>query len=273
MPENPKRLEPIGDRLEDSRPTAIEQMAGNVNVTKRLLAQMRAGRLATRQLFTGPVGSGKTTYCQCLALWYLCKNRDDRPQGCGKCSTCEPIISGLGHFKLDEWTGEKLSRDWEYFMKNGASDLRNKDHVFFVDETQNLKPIHQEGLLRYIERARCLVLFATTHRNKLNDALVDRFTVNAYCLKRPTPEEGTDHLAKLSAQLGVNIKSTQIRRAGEALHWNLRQCVDFLRTVANDLADELVTDDYLDLMFGEQQEIGSNDSNVSIESQGGRLTF
>ena len=45
-----------------------------------------------------------------------------------------------------------------------------------------------------------MVIFTTTHLHLLDDALIRRFGVNRYELRRPTTDEVADHLESLCAR-------------------------------------------------------------------------
>jgi replication-associated recombination protein RarA len=153
-------------------------------------------------------------------------------------------------FAFHEWTGADLEEQWEWFVKNGNSILGRPDFVIFLDEAQDLGPLHQKSLLRRIEWAEAVVLFATTHRGTINDALENRFGANVFQLQWPDREEVAAHLLDLSGERKVVATRAHLLRVADHYACDMRKCVDLVYTAQAQCSGGIVTDAFLDAVLG-----------------------
>jgi replication-associated recombination protein RarA len=153
-------------------------------------------------------------------------------------------------YSFHEWTGADLEERWEWFEKNGNTVLGWPDFVFFLDEAQDLGQLHQKALLRRIERAKAVVLFATTHRGMINDALENRFGANVYELQWPDREEVATHLLDLGEKRKVVATREQLLRVADHYACDLRKCVDLVYTAKEQCSGGRMTDAFLDAVLG-----------------------
>src|SRR4051812_32625801 len=164
--------------LDDRRPRFLRQLVGNAHVVDRLARQMKRGTVPNRVFLYGPTGSGKTTVARVIARHFFCRNRVGIGDPCGDCELCRRGLGGIAEF--EGWTGARLEQNWAWWEVNGWSILGRPDWAFFLDEAQDLSELHQKFFYDMLEAAEALVIFATTHRHAIKDALVNRFGANAY---------------------------------------------------------------------------------------------
>ncbi len=124
------------------------------------------------------------------------------------------------------------------------------DFVIFIDEAQELDRAHQAEFRTRLESARLTVIFTTTHPHLLDDALINRFGVNQYELKRPTTDEVVDHIGSICIELGVKAERHHLIRVADHHGCDLRKCVDFAYTALDQTEGGIVTDDYVSAVLG-----------------------
>ncbi len=204
------------ESLDDRRPRFLRQLVGNRSVTQRLAEQMKRGTVPNRVFLFGPTGSGKTTLARILVRHFFCENRIGVGDPCGECETCR---KGLGDiFEYEQWTAARLEQNWGWWEANGRSVLSRSNWAFFIDETQDLSELHQKDFYDQLESARAMVVFATTHKNAIKDALVNRFGSNVYELRRPTVEEAAEHIHRQCQELKVEASIDKLTQVAE--HWH-----------------------------------------------------
>ena len=101
-----------------------------------------------------------------------------------------------------------------------------------------------------IEWAEAVVLFATTHRRTINDALENRFGANVYELQWPDREEVATHLLHLGEKRKVVATRAQLLRVADHYACDLRKCVDLVYTAKDQCSGGRMTDAFLDAVLG-----------------------
>ena len=210
--------------LDGRRPLFLRDLVGNRGVVGRLSQQMKKGTVPRRAFFYGPSGSGKTTIARILARHSFCENKVGIGDACGQCDPCQKSLEQI--FGYHQWTAARLEQDWGWWRHHGRTILDNRDWTFFLDETQDLSELHQKDFLDMLESAEARVYFATTHKNAIKDAVVNRFGANVYELKRPTSGESLDHMRFCCQRIGVRADDHQLMRVINHYGCDLRKCLD-----------------------------------------------
>lgn len=73
----------------------FKDIIGQEAVKKRLIQEVKEGRVAHAQLFTGPEGIGKLPVAIAYARYLLCQNKDEH-DSCGTCMSCK-MFNKLSH--------------------------------------------------------------------------------------------------------------------------------------------------------------------------------
>jgi replication-associated recombination protein RarA len=234
--------------LDDRRPKLLSQIVGNGAVVGRLRKQMHKGRPPRRILTHGPSGAGKTTKGRILAHYNFCLNPVGIGDPCDQCAHCKKELDAF--FYYHEWTGSQIATNWQWWKDNMTTILSDSRVVVFIDEAQDLERVQQAEFRTRLESAQAMMIFTTTHLHMLDDALINRFGVNVYELKRPTTEEVTDHLEFLCAKLGVMAQRHHLVRVAENLGCDLRKCVDFAYTALDQTDGGIVDDAFVNIVLG-----------------------
>jgi replication-associated recombination protein RarA len=245
--------------LDDRRPRYRRQIIGNPNVHLVLGQSMKNGALPQLILFSGASGTGKTTWSQAIARHHFCKG-DKRREGdaCGKCEMC---CKGLGSiYSYHERTGADLENGWQWWLEYGPDILSRAEYLLFLDEAQDLSELRQKMFLRQLERARARVVFATTHRHAINDALANRFFPHIFELGRPSIEEATDFIVKLCEVEQLQSARDLLWRVVQHYGCDMRKCCNFVFAAVQQTQDKLLTESYVNALLGSV----TNDQPISV---------
>jgi replication-associated recombination protein RarA len=235
--------------LDDRRPRLLSQIVGNQPVVSRLRQQLKNGHPPRRSFFYGPTGAGKTTLARILTRYAVCRNRLASGDPCGRCDSCTTELDEFCYY-YHEWTGGQVNTSWQWWLENIWNLFRKDYFVIFIDEAQELHKDHQAEFRTRLEAARATIIFTTTHLHLLDDALINRFGVNLYELKRPTIDEVADHVGSICTELGVKAERHHLIRVADHYGCDLRRCVDFAHTALDQTEGGLVTDDYVSAVLG-----------------------
>lgn len=239
----------FGPNLDDRRPRKLADIVGQDHIVPRLRQAAKNGKLSNRYLITGPTGVGKTTLAQVIARLFWCPRGKELGRLCGKCQTC--VMEDLNGFSpYREIPGAHLNEYWDWWQYNEKSALDRAGWCVFIDEAQDLCEKRQKAFYRQLEEARAMVIFATTHEHKLIDALVGRFGLNKFELRRPTNAEVVECMMRHCVRLGVIATSEQLSFVAVHLCENLRLCVDFVYTVQAQSPDAHVTEEVIESILG-----------------------
>lgn len=233
--------------LDDRRPRSLREVVGNAPVVRRLSEQMRRGSVPNRVFLFGPSGSGKTTLARILVRHFFCRNRVGTGDVCGRCPNC---LGDLNLWNYEQWTAARLESNWGWWESNASTILTQPGWAFFLDEVQDLSEHHQKAFYDQLESARALVIFATTHKHAIKDAVVNRFGANVYEMHRPGLDEVVAHMRALADKLRVAAPPELLGLAARHYGNDLRKCVDFVYTAADQAPGGAVTPDFVAAVLG-----------------------
>ena len=97
-----------------------------------------------------------------------------------------------------------------------------------------------------------MLIIATTHEHKVNDALWGRFGTNKFYLKRPSEEQAISSMQLLCTRLGVTASAEQLARVACHFQSNMRLCQEFVYSAWEQADHATVDEEFLTGMIGDQ---------------------
>ncbi len=185
----------------------------------------------------------------CLARAFLCENSINIGDSCGECRSCK-TKNIYDQYYVSEWTGAGLNNHWNWWDDDGKYLIGHEEHSILIDEFQDLDENHQKSLFRDVEKTKCLFIIATTHENKINDALLSRFAANKFLVRRPSVEQAVQCMKSYCLQVGLTASDEQLGRVSRHYGQNLRRCVEFVFMAQEQACNSIVTEDFLELIIG-----------------------
>lgn len=175
------------------RPATFADVVGQATVVESLKGALKVGQTSGAYLFSGPHGTGKTTLGRIYAAAVNCSGSDrDGLEPCGKCPSCEEILSGsedaLDYREFDAGfeTGVDAARDLAMWANQTA--MRDRKRIVLIDEVQQRSRGADSVWLKLLEECpeHLLVLMATTEPEKVLPTVRSR----SICLQlRPHTEQ------------------------------------------------------------------------------------
>ena len=188
------------------RPRVFDDVVGQPQVTKPLLAEVRENRLSHAYLFVGSRGTGKTTCAKILSKAVNCLNPvNGNP--CNACPICRGIDDGtvLDITEMDAASNRGIDdvrelRDAVNFLPSQA-----KYRVYIVDEVHMLTTEAFNALLKTLEEPPAHVIFilATTEVHKLPATILSR--CQRFDFHRIAPETIAARLTYVAEQEGAAL--------------------------------------------------------------------
>lgn len=161
------------------RPKCLDDVVGQVPVVQSLKNAVTGSSLHHAYLFTGNMGSGKTSISRILAAMLNCETSPGL-HPCNKCYTCQSIFHGT-HVDIEEIDAasgagnveqiRNLKRDAAYNPVAGA-----KYKIYIIDECHAMSSSANDALLKVLEEPpqRVIFILATTDPQKIKPTIESR---------------------------------------------------------------------------------------------------
>ncbi|WP_059106119.1 DNA polymerase III subunit gamma/tau [Shouchella shacheensis] len=159
------------------RPQLLEDVVGQMHITKTLKNALIQQKLAHAYLFSGPRGTGKTSAAKIIAKAINCE-RAPVAEPCNECAACRGITAGsiVDVIEIDAASNNGVDeiRDIRDKVKFAPSEVRYK--VYIIDEVHMLSTGAFNALLKTLEEPPAHVIFilATTEPHKIPLTIISR---------------------------------------------------------------------------------------------------
>jgi len=234
------------------RPQTLEDMVGQVHVTRTLKNALAAGRIHHAFLFTGARGVGKTTAARALARALNCAN-GPTAEPCGTCGACREILAGTSQDVVEIDGASNNSVDDVRDLRDGVRYLpaSSRFRIYIVDEVHMLSKGAFNALLKTLEEPppHAKFIFATTEVNKIPETILSR--VQRFDFKRIPVTIVAGRLRAICDAEGVRISDGALRmvaRAGEGSMRDAQSLLDQVLAFGGDDPSEQVVSDILGLV-------------------------
>lgn len=187
------------------RPQAFSEVVGQEHVVRTLTNALETGRVAHAYLFSGPRGTGKTTFARLLAKGLNCVQG---PTGspCNKCDICTRIAKGtaVDVIEIDGASNRGIDEIRELRDRVKYAPTEGRYKVYIIDEVHMLTNEAFNALLKVLEEppAHVVFVFATTEEHKLPATILSR--CQKFDFRRFSPGQLLSQLEKVAKSEGVN---------------------------------------------------------------------
>jgi DNA polymerase-3 subunit gamma/tau len=229
------------------RPRTLEDMVGQVHVTRTLKNALAAGRIHHAFLFTGARGVGKTTAARALARALNCA-QGPTAAPCGTCGPCVEILNGTSQDVIEIDGASNNSVDDVRDLRDGVRYLpaSSRFRIYIVDEVHMLSKGAFNALLKTLEEPppHAKFIFATTEVQKIPETILSR--VQRFDFKRIPVTIVAARLRAICEAEHVRISDAALRMVARAGEGSMRDAQSLLDQVlafgGEDPSEEIVSD-------------------------------
>ncbi len=222
------------------RPTKLEDVVGQEQVTNTLANSIKQGKIGHAYLFIGPRGTGKTSVARIFAHAV-----NDLPYSVED--------NYLDIIEIDAASNTGVDNIRELREKAVIAPSSAKYKVYIIDEVHMLSKSAANALLKTIEEPPEHVIFimATTEANKVPVTISSRTQLHIFQLA--SPETMFQHLRKISDLEHINIEDDAIKIIVRRGGGSFRDSLSLLDQVIT-LTDKTITADLLNSVLGLPQD-------------------
>lgn len=222
------------------RPTNLEDVVGQSQVTDALANSLKQGKIGHAYLFIGPRGTGKTSVARIFA--HAVNNFDYQVED-----------SYLDIVEIDAASNTGVDNIRELREKAVIAPTTGKYKVYIIDEVHMLTKSASNALLKTLEEPPEHVIFilATTDAHKVPITISSRTQV--FTFKLADPETMFAHLQKVAQQENINITDGALKLIVRRGGGSYRDSMSLLDQVIT-LSDGEITEKLLSSALGLPQD-------------------
>ncbi|MBR3135050.1 DNA polymerase III subunit gamma/tau [Candidatus Saccharibacteria bacterium] len=222
------------------RPTKLEDVIGQDQVTNTLQGIIKKGNISHSYLFCGPRGTGKTTIARIFA--HAINNFD-----------YELEDDYVDIVEIDAASNRGIDNIRELRENAIVAPTKGKYKVYILDESHMLTKEASNALLKILEEppAHIVFIMATTDPQKVLPTILSRSQV--YTFRLASPEIMKDHLKKIAKQEKINIDDDALDIIVKRGGGSFRDSISLLDQISN-LSDKTITADSINKALGLPQD-------------------
>ncbi len=217
------------------RSKSLDEIVGQIHITKTLAQAVAKGKISHAYLFTGPRGVGKTSIARILA-----HEINQMPY--------EDEVTKLDIIEIDAASNRRIDDIRDLRDKVHIAPVSAKYKVYIIDEVHMLTTESFNALLKTLEEPPAHVVFilATTEVHKLPATIVSRTQRHSF-RSIPAPEVAK-HLKMIAEEEKIDISDEALLMIAEYGEGSFRDSISILDQLSH--SDEKVTVETIEASLG-----------------------
>jgi DNA polymerase-3 subunit gamma/tau len=217
------------------RPTAFDEVVGQMHVAKTLKNALQTEQLAHAFLFCGPRGVGKTTCARILAKVINCENPKDKVDPCNECSSCQSFNDNASFniIELDGASNNSVEHIRTLIEQVRFQPQHGTHKVFIIDEVHMLSSQAFNAFLKTLEEPPPYAIFilATTEKHKIIPTILSRCQI--FDFKRIQVQDVVKQLEHICTQEGKIADPEALHLIGQKADGAMRDALSIFDKIAS----------------------------------------
>ncbi len=220
------------------RPQNLKTIVGQDHIVTTLRNALVHNALTHAYLFSGPRGTGKTSFARILAKAINCKNLVDGVEPCNTCESCTSILAGrmVDLIEIDAASNRGIDEMRELKEKIQFSPTQGKAKVYIIDEVHMLTKEAFNALLKTLEEppAHAFFILATTEVHKIPETILSR--CQQFSFRRIGEEDIVQRLGEIAHAEGIQTEPDALTLIARISNGGLRDAIGLLEQMTIDKA-------------------------------------
>ncbi|MFT4535701.1 MAG: DNA polymerase-3 subunit gamma/tau [Saprospiraceae bacterium] len=229
------------------RPTAFDEVVGQMHVAKTLKNALQTEQLAHAFLFCGPRGVGKTTCARILAKVINCENPKDKVDPCNECSSCMSFNDNASFniIELDAASNNSVDHIRTLIEQVRFQPQQGTHKVFIIDEVHMLSSQAFNAFLKTLEEPPPYAIFilATTEKHKIIPTILSRCQI--FDFKRIQVNDVVKQLEHICVQEGKTADPEALHLIGQKADGAMRDALSIFDKIASASGDHITYKDVI----------------------------
>jgi DNA polymerase-3 subunit gamma/tau len=229
------------------RPTAFDEVVGQMHVAKTLKNALQTDQLAHAFLFCGPRGVGKTTCARILAKVINCENPKDNVDPCNECSSCTSFNDNASFniIELDAASNNSVEHIRTLIEQVRFQPQQGTHKVFIIDEVHMLSSQAFNAFLKTLEEPPPYAIFilATTEKHKIIPTILSRCQI--FDFKRIQVSDVVKQLEYICLQEGKKADPEALHLIGQKADGAMRDALSIFDKIASASGEHITYKDVI----------------------------